>query len=175
MRIERLHLWWTLQTDAARLWPMFPPNTISITHYDRSQIPVQHGEPAGPFVSLLLTFADAHLNKLIGNTCKLQWKGGGVMEGFFGGRAESFKLSIKEPWGEIRPSVLTNEPRGTERCALVMTPPHTLLTSHLNFHDCCKNISVFLGSGPTFLPTEEAERRPASCQRWRVSSLQVQS
>lgn len=76
------------------------------------------------------------------------------MEGFlgWGGGAESFKLSVKKPWGKIRPSVLTNEPRETERCMLA------LLRSRRNSHSCFKNTFVFLGSGPVFLPAGKAER-----------------
>lgn len=81
---------------------MFLPRTISITHYDRAQISALHGEP---FVSLLLTFADTHLNKLIGNTCKLQRRGGAVMESFWGlgwggGEQKASNCQSKSPGGK---------------------------------------------------------------------------
>lgn len=82
-----------------------------------------------------------------------------------GGGGETFKLSVKEPWGKVRPSVLTNEPRATKRGSLALTPP--LVTSRRRFHDGLKNTSVFLGSGPVFHPAEEAESCSASCQRCR--------
>lgn len=76
-RGPRTQPWWTPRLPR----PMFLPRTISIAREDGAQIRAPLAEP---FVSLRLTFADTYLDKLIGNTCKLQQKegrsgdGGGV-------------------------------------------------------------------------------------------------
>ena len=139
---------------------MFLPRAISLAGADRTQISAPHAQP---FVSLLLTFADARLDKLIGDALKLRQRAGAVMEGVFGGGAESVKLSAKEPRRKIRAPVSTNEPRGTKRCTPALKAPR--LTGRRKFHGCFKNTLVFLGSGPVSPPAEEAERRSASCRR----------